>query len=125
MTGQYPHGVPVLLVGSFRDQVTQQLEAELQKRNVPFQAIDVTSNPNARTVMNKIGKQEVPTTIVGTTVVAGFRPEEIEQALMVEQKSLRWQPPSDGKNGHTSQLVKHSGTQAKSGKHSHGHASAR
>lgn len=124
MTGQYPHGVPVLLVGSFRDDVTLKLEAALQRHNVAFQAIDIMSNANASTVMNKIGKQEVPTTIVGTTVISGFRPEEIEQALMLEQKSLRWQPPNDGKPGHNGQSAKHGGAPGRSVKHGHAHGAA-
>lgn len=65
-------------------------EAELSQRGVAFIPIDVISNPQARPLMNRIGKQDIPTTIVGTYVVTGCDPDGVEQALLIEQKSLKW-----------------------------------
>ncbi len=131
LTGQYPHGVPVLVVGSSYEAATQELEGDLQKRGVAFTAIEITSNPQARIVLNKIGKQAVPTTIVGTSVVEGCKPDEVEQALLAEQKSLKW-PVNDGNAGGPGRAGgaggaggRHGGAPGKSSRHGHGHQPAR
>lgn len=90
LTGSVPGGVPVLVFGSSRSPETGLLWAELQKRGIMFRGVDVMENPQAAPIMNQIGHQAVPTTIVGTCVIEGVDPEGIKNAYYSEQQSQKW-----------------------------------
>ena len=107
LIGQVPAGVPVIVFGSARSPESAVLYAELQKRGIRFNAIEVLDNPQAAPVMNQIGHQNIPTTLVGTYIVDGVDADGIKATLTSEQQSMKW-PLSSGGSGNSASAGAHS-----------------
>jgi len=96
LIGQVPPGVPVIVFGSAHSPESGVLYAELQKRGIRFNAVEILDNPQAAPVMNQIGHQNVPTTIVGTYIVDGVNADAIKATLTSEQQSMKWATSGSG-----------------------------
>jgi len=122
LTGFYPNCVPVIVLGSATNGECATLHATLQQRGVAFSVIDVIANPQARPIMNQIGKQSIPTTIVGTHLISGNDPDGVVKALIEEQKSLKWPQTVTGGAAHS--VLPDSASTHASKAAKHGHAAA-
>ncbi|MBS9424470.1 glutaredoxin-like protein NrdH [Photorhabdus caribbeanensis] len=49
----------------------------LNRRNIPYQIIDLTENSQALATIRAMGYQQVPVVVAGTQHWSGFRPDKI------------------------------------------------
>jgi len=121
LTGQVPSSVPVIVIGSSRSPESGLLYAELQKRGIRFSAIEVLDNPQAAPVMNQIGHQNIPVTIVGTYIVDGVDADRIKSTLLSEEQSMKWPAGSNGLAKSSSSRSARSGSNRHNAKAAHHH----
>ncbi|MCC8373604.1 MULTISPECIES: glutaredoxin-like protein NrdH [Photorhabdus] len=49
----------------------------LSRRNIPYQIVDLTENPQALATIRAMGYQQIPVVVAGTQHWSGFRPDKI------------------------------------------------
>ncbi|OCA53861.1 glutaredoxin-like protein NrdH [Photorhabdus namnaonensis] len=49
----------------------------LNRRNIPYQIVDLTENPQALATIRAMGYQQVPVVVTDTQHWSGFRPDKI------------------------------------------------
>ncbi|NHB94159.1 glutaredoxin-like protein NrdH [Photorhabdus cinerea] len=49
----------------------------LSRRNIPYQIVDLTKDPQGLAIIRAMGYQQVPVVIAGTQHWSGFRPDKI------------------------------------------------
>ncbi|AWK41169.1 MULTISPECIES: glutaredoxin-like protein NrdH [Photorhabdus] len=53
----------------------------LSRRNIPYQIIDLTENPQALATIRAMGYQQIPVVVAGTQHWSGFRPDKINALI--------------------------------------------
>lgn len=72
-----------ILVASWCSYCTA-LEEFLQSKRIPYKKYDIESDPIGKSLYRKHAGQGVPITIIGTTVIRGFQPKNIDSATRYE-----------------------------------------
>lgn len=52
-------------------------KSQLDRRGIPYQAIDITTDPDAATYVRSLGHQQSPVVVAGDTHWSGYRPDRI------------------------------------------------
>ncbi|MER2473199.1 glutaredoxin-like protein NrdH [Photorhabdus laumondii] len=53
----------------------------LSRRNIPYQIVDLTENPQALATIRAMGYQQIPVVVAGTQHWSGFRPDKINALI--------------------------------------------
>ena len=59
----------------------QKLEKFLEEKQIPHESFDIERSSTGAGMYSKLGYPGVPVTIIGSTIISGYRPGEILEAL--------------------------------------------
>lgn len=57
------------------------VKAYLSRNSVPFEEVNLSGNPDGIKRLLALGRRVTPVTTIGDSVIVGFKPDDLRQAL--------------------------------------------